>query len=189
MNRFTSIGAIFSVLLLSGCGGESYAPNLNWDDGTTITTFDGTWSNGCEYDQFFGTGDILTLEINGPSATISLATYGTDDCSGDPTGSASAPFNISYPGEIVLSDCYNGEKINASLDFPITLDGVPLTEEQYAALPVDEQVIEIGMAYDLFCTNQEGTILYTGDETTGDGTSDATRPTSADLTSGINKVL
>ena len=177
-------GTIFSVLLLSGCGGGST------DFGPTegIHTFDGSWSNGCEYDQFSGTGDDFTLEIDGSSATLSGVIYETSDCTGAPIGSVSAPFSISYPGVIVLSDCYNGHKVDVNLEFPITVDGVEYSEAEYAALPADEQGLEISGEYDLLCTNQAGTILYSGDEATGDGTSDATRPTSADLTYGLTKV-
>ncbi len=177
-------GTIFSVFLLSGCGGGS----TDFSPTKEIHTFDGLWSYGCEYDQFSGTGDDFTLEIDGSSAILSGVIYETSDCSGAPIGSVYAPFSISYQGVIVLSDCYNGQKVDVNLEFPITVDGVEYSEAEYAALPADEQDLEISGGYDLLCTNQAGTILYSGDEATGDGTSELTRPTSADLTSGINKV-
>ena len=171
-----------TALFLVGCGGGS-------DSGSSsFSTFNGTWSNGCEYDQDFGESDLITVTINGSSATVEGLTYENDNCSGTPSSSGSAPFNLSYQGSIALSDCYNGQKINATLEFPVVVNGTTYTETIFNALP-DEVKDGIGLSadYDLLCTNQAGTILYGGDDETGDGTSDATRPTSADLTEGLNK--
>ncbi|MEH6457458.1 MAG: hypothetical protein V7749_14100 [Cocleimonas sp.] len=187
MNRFTPVATVFSVLLLSGCGGS---------DGNDITsaglnTFNGSWSNGCE--DFFGEGLFPSITINGSIGTVTVDTYENSDCSGLAATSDSQDFNISYVGGIALSDCFNGQKVDVSVIFPVTIDGVTYTEAEYNALTQEEQDaldgFQLTSSYDLLCTNQAGTTLYSGDETTGDGSSDATRPTSADLANGINKVL
>lgn len=185
MNRFTPVVTVFSVLLLSGCGGS------DGEDFTSagLNTFNGSWSNGCEIDPDTGTGDTGTITINGSDASAEVSFYSNSTCTGTPLGSGTVNFNISYTGEIALSDCFNGQKVEPTLLFPLIVNGATITEAQYNALPADDRDVDIISAFDLLCTNEAGTILYSGDTATGDGSSDATRPTSADLTEGINKVL
>ena len=179
MNKKTIIGTVFSVLLLSGCGGGGSTADYTLDTGT--------WSDGCES---FGIGSIVgAIDINGSSGIFSVDEYDNETCTGTPTNTFTAPLAFSYPGEISIEGYYNCQKIDLSIQYPVLIDGIEYDENQYALLSEDDQPIEAIDVYDILCTNEAGTILYSGDETTGDGTSDATRPTSIDSDSGLSLQL
>lgn len=174
------------MVFLSACGGGSSSGFITPPG---LTTFDGTWSEGCDFNQSSGEADLDFVTIDGAIATFNRQTYDNDSCTGTPTDTASTSFRMIYPGSIALSDCFNGEKINATLIFPITINDVSLSEDEFNALSsLNQAQLSFVTNFDLLCTNQEKTILYSGDESTGSGISDATRPTSADLSSGLDRV-
>lgn len=196
MIRIALIKTIFTTtcasLLLIGCGGDSAFDGSDNDDGddssTTVTAFDGTWSEGCLYDYDFLESDLSTVVINGTSGSVTIETYSTPDCTESPVRTETVPYTFTYQGDEALSDCYNGQKVDVTPAFPITINGNSYTEEEHDALPSDQQsYLALETEYDLFCTNEAATIFYTGDAETGDGTSDSTRPTSADLEEPLTK--
>jgi len=189
----TFLTSTLTVLFLSGCGGsdsnfDTSGDNDN-DDDTTVSTFNGTWSEGCFYDNNTLESDFISVTINDASSTVSKEFYGSIDCSGSSIRSETVSYNYTYQGDISLSNCYNGQNVDIIPQFPITINSTSYTEAEHAALSSAKQsTLPLATSYDLLCTDQFGTVLYTGDETTGNGTTSTLRPTEADITNGLSKL-
>jgi len=194
------------------------------DPTRVLNTFDGKWSTGCDADALgleFGEG-ILTegnigvaagigiFTISGLDLSVDIETYDNNACIGAPIEAISVPFDVTYAGEAVLSDCFNGEKVNLTPTFPITINGVSFSlnefVEEFQGADDDVSLLELDSLtrFTLLCTNEESTALFLGADDVftdldGDGdvddddddllgTSDDTRPTNADLSEGLFRI-
>lgn len=186
----TFLTTTLTVLFLSGCGSDSNFDKSDGsdDDNTTVSTFNGSWSDGCSYDYNTLESDTVTVTIDGTSATVSKDTHASDDCSGSTTRTEAVSYSYTYQDEVTLSTCYNGQNIDIVPQFPITINSTSYTQVEHAALSSTKQTtLPLTTSYDLLCTDQHGTILYTGDDATGNGTTSALRPTTADIANGLTK--
>lgn len=179
--------AILTLFILSGCGGDS-----GFSGGTntaTVSSFDGTWSNGCKYNQLTGIAENSSITISGNASSIDIKTYENSNCSGIASNKQSSRFNLTYPGQIALNNCFNAQKVNSTILFPISFNEIEFSEEQFNALPasIREEFSPI-LRFDLMCVNRTGTLLFLGDSFSGQGTTDNNRPTRAALSAGINKI-
>ena len=180
--------AILSLLVLSGCGGDE-SDFAGGNSVSSISSFDGTWSNGCQFNQTTGIAEDLSLTISGNTANIDVNTYETSDCSDIANGTISSQFDLTYPGQIALSDCLNAQQVDSTIQFPIIFNDVEFSEDQFNALPASTRDDFSPLQnFDLMCVNSEGTMLFLGDTTSGQGTTDSTRPTRAALSLGINRI-
>ena len=179
MNKKTIVGTMFSALILNGCGGGG----ADFIDISALKV--GTWSNGCQSDLDFGDSSLGELDFNNTSGTVYSADYDSINCSGT-AETSTVDFTISYPGEVSVPGYYNCQKVNFSIQYPVYINGTTYDENQYALLAEEDQPLDVNDIYDIVCTNEAGTVLYFGDEETGDGTSDATRPTSIDALFSID---
>jgi len=188
MKKAISAVTIFSTLMLIGCGGDEADFAGGETTTSSVNSFDGTWSQGCQYDQISGIAELSTLEIKESSAILNRSTFNNDSCSDRSTSSSSLTLTMTYPGQLALNDCINTQNVNTSINYPVIINDVEFSEDQFNALPsLERQNIRIIAAYDLLCVNQNASLLYTGEKSSRPGTSANNRPNSANITAGLNR--
>ena len=161
------------ALGLSACGGSSSSTSS-----TTVTKFNGTWINACEYDAEDNTALKGSVTIAGNAMTGIYEQYVTQDCSGTPV-TMEAIFDLNYSGEFTTSTCL-AEKTDATV-LSAKLNNVDLSTEALNVLLENTDVIN-STQYDLLCIDADGA-LRSGD-TSGalDGSSATKRPIEMDMT-------
>lgn len=177
---------IFSVItvLMTACGGSS----ASFDAPTPNARYNGSWGGLCEYDAFFMEADLVTLTIDGTTATVDIETYPTSDCSGVPDYEAQIVYGIDFVGTQAPSSavCSVDDLVNVSVN-AISIDGVAFTQAEIDAA-INDPDYDGFPAFALFCVDPAGTNLYGYDETSGDGDTEATRPTTIDPLDPISKI-
>ena len=175
---------MLSVLGLGGCGSDG-------GDGAPATVLEGTWSRGCASD---GGGDYdkITTTYSGSITNSTYSVFSAIDCS---AGSAvvimSGKGTFTVGEDIVLPGGDSATKLNENYSSIL----ITLFDASYIASFNQAQLcgksnweagkqVEIAGCSDLISSNLNfdifkinGNKLFFGDTATGEGISDATRPT------------
>lgn len=169
---------------LTACGGSS----ASFDASSENARYNGSWGGICEYDAFFQEADLVILNIDGTTATVDIETYPTSDCSGAPDFEGQIVYGIDFVGTQAPSSavCSVDDLVNVTVN-AISIDGIAFTQAEIDAA-LNDPDYDGFPAYALFCVDDAGTNIYSYDETTGDGTSEATRPTAIDPLDPISRI-
>ena len=176
---------ISTISLLTACGGGS---SQTESTGTPNPKYNGEWGDVCEYNAAFMEARILNVKIDDTTATIDFESYDNSSCSGNPINTGQIKYAIDFVGTQSPSTgvCPIDDKANAEITGYIA-NGISLTQAQIELIQTSS--LNDGLPeYGLFCINEANDTLYFPDLTSGDGTSDATRPTQIDDTESIPRV-
>ena len=178
------LSSIFAFSLLSACGGGGG----DGSEGTANARYNGNWGGVCDYDADFEEAEEITLSINGTKAIVSYAAYPTSNCSGSVSDSAEVEYVFDFIGTQNPSTgiCAVDDKVNAKI-ISAKINDLRLTGEQINDL-IAEEAGDIGFPeFLLFCVSPDGDFLYSYDDESGDGSTEANRPTQIDVNDFIKR--
>jgi len=187
LNIQNIVATVFTITILSACGGGGGNGNDDAFDGTANARYDGEWGGVCEFDDF---SDFLiaTLSIDGTRATIDFESYPTSDCSGNPSDVGQIVYGLDFVGTQSPSTgvCEIDDQVNTDL-VSASANGNSLNSSELNLLR--DSGIEAGgfPEFSLFCVNPDEDTLYVFDINSGDGSSEANRPTQIDDTDFITR--
>lgn len=192
-NMYKGMLKVTSIIIATGfivaCGGGGGGGGNDNDNGTPNVSYNGDWGGVCEYDADFNEADFFTLTIDGTKATIDFKTYPTSDCSGSASETGEIVYSLDFVGTqnpstsvCEVDDLVNTEIVSAKYN------GNSLTDSQLDLIR-NAGADEGGFpAYSLFCINPLGDTIYFFDVNSGNGATEATRPTLIDDTESVNRI-